>query len=239
MVLTVSGTGVTVCRASCAGASVGAGAHPGLSERRAHRARRAVLCGRPGAPARPVRRPGAAHGHGACLAGGGGAAGGPGAPAYLRGPGAVGLVYKMIRSKRKINKLRGSRSNGGGCTKKRRGAGNKGGRGNAGASKQHWTWTAKFDPDHYGKHGFKRPQKMIKKVNPVNLSYLEEQADNLIESGKASKDGDSIVIDVTELGYDKVLAKGKITKSFIISAPQFSASAIEKIEEMGGEAIEL
>ena len=118
------------------------------------------------------------------------------------------------------------------CTKKRRGAGNKGGRGNAGASKQHWTWTAKFDPDHYGKHGFKRPQKMIKKVNPVNLSYLEEQADNLIESGKASKDGDSIVIDVTELGYDKVLAKGKITKSFIISAPQFSASAIEKIEEM-------
>ena len=32
-------------------------------------------------------------------------------------------VYKMIRSKRKINKLRGSRSNGGGCTKKRRGAG--------------------------------------------------------------------------------------------------------------------
>ena len=80
---------------------------------------------------------------------------------------------------------------------------------------------------------------MDSKDNPVNLSYLEEQADNLIESGKASKDGDSIVIDVTELGYDKVLAKGKITKSFIISAPQFSASAIEKIEEMGGEAIEL
>ena len=32
----------------------------------------------------------------------------------------------MIRTKRKINKQRGSRSNGGGCTKKRRGAGNKG-----------------------------------------------------------------------------------------------------------------
>ena len=68
---------------------------------------------------------------------------------------------------------------------------------------------------------------------------LEEKADDLIASGKASMEGDAIVIDVTELGYDKVLAKGKITKSFIISAPQFSASAIEKIEEMGGEAIEL
>ena len=130
----------------------------------------------------------------------------------------------MIRTKRKINKQRGSRSNGGGCTKKRRGAGNKGGKGKAGMGKQHWTWT---------------PQKMIKKISTVNLIYLEEQADKLIASGKASKDGDAIVIDVTELGYDKVLGKGKITKTFKISAPQFSASAIEKIEELGGEAIEL
>ena len=132
----------------------------------------------------------------------------------------------MIRTKRKINKQRGSRSNGGGCTKKRRGAG-----------KQHWTWTVIHDPDHICKHGFKRPQKMIKKINAVNLNYLEEHADDLIASGKASKDGDAIVIDVTELGYDKVLAKGKITKAYKISAPQFSASAIEKIEELGGEAI--
>ena len=80
---------------------------------------------------------------------------------------------------------------------------------------------------------------MIKKVNSVNLSYLEEKADDLIASGKASMEGDAIVIDVTELGYDKVLAKGKISKTFKISAPKFSASAVEKIEEVGGEAIEL
>ena len=145
----------------------------------------------------------------------------------------------MIRQKRKINKMRGSRSNGGGCTKKRRGAGNKGGKGKAGMDKQHWTWTVIHDPDHYGKHGFKRPQKMIKKVNAVNVSYLEEHADALLEAGKATKDGDSIVIDVTELGYDKVLAKGAITKAFVIKSPKFSASAIEQIEEFGGEAIEL
>ena len=145
----------------------------------------------------------------------------------------------MIRTKRKINKQRGFRSNGGDCTKTRRGACNKGGKGKAGMGKQHWTWTVIHDPDHFGKHGFKRPQKMIKKVNAVNLSYLEEQAENLIASGKASKDGDAIVIDVTELGYDKVLAKGNITKAFKISAPKFSAGAIEKIEELGGEAIEL
>ena len=143
----------------------------------------------------------------------------------------------MIRTKRKINKQRGSRSNSRGCTKKRRGTGNKGGKGKAGMGKQHWTWTVIHEPNYFGKHGFKRPQKMIKKVNVVNLNYLEEQADKLIEQGKASKEGDAIVIDVTELGYDKVLAKGKITKAYKISAPQFSASAIEKIEELGGEAI--
>ena len=70
----------------------------------------------------------------------------------------------MIRKSRKINKQRGSRSIGGGCSKKRRGAGNRGGRGLAGADKQHWTWTVIHDPDHYGKHGFKRPQKMVKKI---------------------------------------------------------------------------
>ena len=145
----------------------------------------------------------------------------------------------MIRTKRKINKLRGSRSNGGGCTKKRRGAGNKGGKGKAGAGKQHWTWTVIHEPNYFGKHGFKRPQKMIKKVNSVNLSYLEEQSSNLLDKGIATKDGDSIVIDVTDLGYDKVLAKGNITKSFVIKSPKFSASAIAKIEEFGGEAIEL
>ena len=77
----------------------------------------------------------------------------------------------------------------------------------------------------------------LAKISTVNLIYLEEQADKLVASGKASKDGDAIVIDVTELGYDKVLGKGKISKTFKISAPQFSASAIEKIEELGGEAI--
>ena len=80
---------------------------------------------------------------------------------------------------------------------------------------------------------------MIKKINAVNLNYLEEHADDFIAQGKASKEGDAIVIDVTELGYDKVLAKGKISKTFKISAPKFSASAISKIEKAGGKTEEV
>ena len=145
----------------------------------------------------------------------------------------------MIRKGKKINKMRGSRSNGGGSVKRRRGAGNKGGKGKAGAGKHHWSTTVIENRYYFGKHGFKRPQKTIHKSYPVNLNFLNDKAEEFVEQGIATKEDDVIVIDVTELGFDKVLAKGKITKTFKISAPQFSASAIEKIEELGGEAIEL
>lgn len=145
----------------------------------------------------------------------------------------------MIRKTRKINKMRGSRSIGGGCTKKRRGAGHKGGRGKAGMGKHHWTWTIKNDPNHFGKYGFKRPQKMLKKSNPVNLSYLDDNSEKLLAEGIATKEGDVIVIDVTDLGYDKVLGKGNILKPLKIKSPTFSASAEDKIREVGGEAIKL
>ena len=143
----------------------------------------------------------------------------------------------MIRKTRKINKLRGTRSNGGGCTKKRRGAGHRGGRGQAGGHKHHWSWMVINDPKHFGKYGFKRPQKTIKKVNPVNLSYLDEKSEELLEKGLASKENDSIIIDVTQLGYNKVLGSGRITKPLTIKAPEFSASAESKIQEAGGEAV--
>ena len=145
----------------------------------------------------------------------------------------------MIRTKRKINKQRGSRSNGGGCTKKRRGAGNKGGKGKAGAGKQHWTWTVIHDPDHFGKHGFKRPQKTIHKSYPVNLNFLNDKAEEFVEKGIATKEDDVIVIDVTDLGFNKVLATGSLDIPLVVKSPAFSEAAIEKIEEAGGEAVEL
>lgn len=142
----------------------------------------------------------------------------------------------MIRKTRKIRKLRGSRTIGGGSSKKRRGAGHRGGRGMSGGQKHMWSWIVKYDPDHYGKYGFKRPQKTIYKFKTVNLSFLDEKLDELVEKGAATKDGDKFVIDVTELGYNKVLGKGKINKSVLVKSPKFSESAARKIEEAGGQA---
>lgn len=142
----------------------------------------------------------------------------------------------MIRKTRKIRKMRGSRTVGGGCSKKRRGAGHRGGRGMAGGHKHHWTWIVKYDPDHFGKHGFKRPNKTITRYNVVNLNYLDEKSEELVEKGLAQTDGSKITVDVTKLGYNKVLGQGRITKPLIIRSPSFSQSAINKIEEAGGEA---
>jgi large subunit ribosomal protein L15 len=143
----------------------------------------------------------------------------------------------MIRRTRKIRKMRGSRTIGGGCSKKRRGAGHRGGRGNAGLHKSKWTWTVKYDPKHFGKYGFKRPQRSILKFNPVNLDYLDEKSEELVQQGLAQKKDNAIEIDVTDLGYNKVLGKGKLNRPLIIKSPKFSSSAVQKIEEAGGETV--
>jgi len=145
----------------------------------------------------------------------------------------------MIRKTRKINKMRGSRTIGGGCSKKRRGAGHRGGRGKAGGHKHMWSWVVKFDPDRFGKSGFKRPLKTINKPTTVNLDYLDDNAEKLVEKELAEKKGKKIIIDVNQLGYEKVLGNGKITKALTIKAKQFSQSAIRKIEDNGGEAVTL
>jgi large subunit ribosomal protein L15 len=141
----------------------------------------------------------------------------------------------MIRKSRKINKMRGSRTVGGGCSKKRRGAGHRGGRGQAGLHKHMWTWTVKYDPKHFGKYGFKRPLKTVFKFKPVNLSYLDEKANEMVANGKANEEEGKIVIDITKMGYNKVLGSGKITKPLLVKSPMFSENAIRKIEEAGGE----
>ena len=127
----------------------------------------------------------------------------------------------------------------GGCSKNNRGAGHRGGKGMAGGHKHHWTWMVKYDPKHFGKYGFKRPQGSAFEFNPVNVAFLDEKSEELVSKGLATKEKDKIVIDVTEMGYNKVLGTGKINKPLVIKSPQFSQSALKKIEEAGGEAVTL
>ena len=106
-----------------------------------------------------------------------------------------------------------------------RGAGLRGGRGNAGLLKHRYMYMVKNMPDHFGRHGFKRPQSILKKDITINVGQLEE-----VFPGKAD-------IDLGKEGFDKLLGGGRLNKKIKIKVDSASGKAIEKIKEKGGEVI--
>lgn len=146
----------------------------------------------------------------------------------------------MIRKSRKINKKRGSRTCGGGCSKKRRGAGHRGGRGNAGSGKekkQKYTWFQIYKPNHLGKYGFQRAGFLRSDMEGINVSFLDQNLDALEAKGALEYQDDVPVVDVAKLGIEKVLGSGRITRPMIVKAPHFSERAKTKIVDAGGQAI--
>ena len=147
----------------------------------------------------------------------------------------------MVVNKRKKNsRQRGSHTHGWGAMKKHRGAGSRGGRGMAGTgkkgdAKKPSIWKNK---KYFGKYGFKK-KGIIKKINAVNLNYFEEKADMLLANKLITKEGEVYVIDVSKLGFNKILGYAKLGKKFKITADSFSKEAAEKIKAAGGEVIEL
>lgn len=133
-------------------------------------------------------------------------------------------------------KFRGSRTCGGGTHKNRRGAGNRGGRGKAGGCKHHFV-RAMMRGYSYGKHGFKRPASVSRDVTIVNVGELDELALYLVDEGLAEiKDG-VYHINLENLGIEKVLGSGRVTKNLVVTSEEFSVSAREKIESAGGSCI--
>jgi len=128
-------------------------------------------------------------------------------------------------AREKTKKFRGSMTHGRG-KKGGRGAGLRGGRGNAGLSKHRIMHLTKYMPDHsFGHHGFKRPQGVSKENTIINVGNLKEQYPK------------KTTINLTEEGYDKLLGGGSVSKKYKITVQNASEKAIEKIKQNGGEVI--
>jgi len=145
-------------------------------------------------------------------------------------------MVMVVRKKKKITKKRGQRSPGYGSQKKHRGGGSRGGRGLAGLHKHKRMTAIKYMPDHYGKRGFKRPDKVTEETKIINIKQLDSQIEKLLEEGKIQKEKGFYLVNLNELGYDKLLGTGKVTHKMIVEAKSFSKSAIKKIEEAKGKA---
>ena len=120
----------------------------------------------------------------------------------------------------RTNKFRGSRYHGRG-KKSGRGAGKRGGRGNAGINKHRLLTRLKYMPGHWGMHGFNRHPSLRK----VNISINLQEVQDITE-------GDSV--NLGELGYDKLLGKGKINRPINITVAKASERAVSKVEAAGG-----
>ena len=135
----------------------------------------------------------------------------------------------------KRSKYRGSRTCGGGTHKNRRGAGNRGGRGRAGINAHHFVkWYKEMGGPVFGKNGFSNSSQTS--VSVMDVGIIDQIVPSLLAQGIAKNEGDVIVINITDIGIDKVLGSGKVTKKLNISAQAFSESAKVKIEKMGGKA---
>jgi large subunit ribosomal protein L15 len=140
----------------------------------------------------------------------------------------------MAHKHRKVHSQRGKRTSGWGGAQKHRGAGSRGGRGKAGTLKHKQINTIKQGVV-FGKVGFKRHPSLISKAKTINVSDLERNLDQWVSQDKAKKSGTSYSVDLTSLGYDKLLGSGKISKKVEITVDSFSNSAKEKIENAGGK----
>jgi len=133
------------------------------------------------------------------------------------------------RRKKRVNKMLGQRTRGNGDTKRRRGAGSRGGRGLAGSHKHKYSKYA-------GKFGQEKKKVLSRKiVREINIDLLIQKMPKLEAAGKISKEANTIIIDGSKIGFDKLLSKGEITQKIIVRNMKASKKAIEKIKKAGGD----
>ncbi len=133
------------------------------------------------------------------------------------------------KRKKRVTKMLGQRTRGNGDTKRRRGAGGRGGRGLAGSHKHKYSKYA-------GKFGQEKKQVRSRKVvRELNIDLLVQKMPKLEAAGKILKEANTIVIDGSKIGFDKLLSKGELKQKIIVRNMKASKKAIEKVKKAGGE----
>ncbi|HWG90332.1 MAG TPA: uL15m family ribosomal protein [Candidatus Thermoplasmatota archaeon] len=146
-----------------------------------------------------------------------------------------------FKKQRKSSKLRRTRTHGRG-KKAGRGAGLRGGRGNAGAHKHK---RVQYEVQRYGaeggywgrEKGFKRPEAIVEIKTVANVSDLDEFVETWVQVGLAQKAGNGYTVNLTDLGVDKLLGAGQINKAITVTVNEAVPRAVEKITAAGGRVV--
>ena len=140
----------------------------------------------------------------------------------------------MPHKDRKIRRYRGSRTHGYGQIGQHRCRGGRGGTGKAGLDKHKWTFVLKNDPTYWEKKGFVSARTLNKKVRIINIGKLDDLTDKLEIDKKLERKEQKIFLNLEQLGYDKLLGTGEISKPLLIKIGSYSEAASKKLEEAGG-----
>ncbi len=143
----------------------------------------------------------------------------------------------VVNKRSKKSRYRASQTHGGGAKKKRRGAGNRGGRGMAGSGKRSDSKKPSiWKEDYFGKSGFtsksRRPKDCV-----ININILEEMIPNFLLQKIAMKEKEMVVIDLGKAGFTKLLGTGSARTKMKITVSYASQQAIEKVRQAGGEVV--
>ena len=143
---------------------------------------------------------------------------------------------KTARTRKKDTRQRGSKTHGFGSMKKNRGAGNRGGRGNAGSGKRGDANKQDFRVNKgrvLGRYGFSNAKHRTG-FSSVNIYNIENSFDTLKARGLVKEHNGTFSIDLSRLGFNKLLGTGKPTRRYEIDVDYASQSALDKISEAGG-----
>jgi large subunit ribosomal protein L15 len=128
----------------------------------------------------------------------------------------------------RTRKFRGLRTHGRGI-KAGRGAGKQGGRGNAGLHKYKFKSMLIYAPDHFGRHGFKRPPEIVRRPTALNVGDLDAFVPILQAAGALSRDGEAFVADLAKAGVERLLGKGSSDRSWKVIVAHATRHAREKV----------
>jgi large subunit ribosomal protein L15 len=99
----------------------------------------------------------------------------------------------------------------------------------AGRHKQGWTYVLKHEPDYFGRKSLTSIRSLKRRESVVNVEALE----SLAQKTSTRRDG-KIFVDLDELGYTKLLGKGRVTTPVVVKVSACSKLAAERIREAGG-----
>lgn len=139
-----------------------------------------------------------------------------------------------VRRGKKIRKQRGSRTYGyGRISGGHRKGGSRGGKGKAGLKDHHRI--GRISDIILNKKGFTAPKTTHSVQLSINIGQIDEQIDFLVSNNLAEKEASIVKIDVSKLGYDKVMGKGVVRHPLHLYANNITPKAKEKIEAAGGK----